>query len=380
MVAEQKIIISESDQKAFDERFMAVSLRYAYRHRGLTGTNPAVGTVLVDFSKAIPEIVGVGATAIGGRPHAEAVALKEAGDRARGATAYVSLEPCAHHGGTPPCAEALIKAGVVRVVTAYVDPDQRVDGKGHQMLRDAQITVESGLLNNQAAWDMRGYLSRVKYGRPHVMLKIAMTRDGFMGAHGKGQIKITGVEAKRQTHLMRMQSDAILVGAHTVVEDNPQLSVRLAGLEQFSPKIFVLSNSSLPNDLKLQQGQVTLIGSDRKAHKEWIAKGAGFLGIEQQEGLLCLADMLEDMAALGIASLMVEGGATTAQHFLEAGLVDELVLYEASKKLAELVDVNKVDAIAAPVNASHLDEKWHLVEEQSLGQDLMKRYKYKKDA
>ncbi|MBN9135465.1 MAG: bifunctional diaminohydroxyphosphoribosylaminopyrimidine deaminase/5-amino-6-(5-phosphoribosylamino)uracil reductase RibD, partial [Phyllobacterium sp.] len=243
--------MNPSEQSALDRRYMAAAIRLSRSHQGLTGTNPSVATLIVDKDGVI---AGRGVTAIGGRPHAETQALAEAGDRARGATAYVTLEPCAHHGKTPPCADALVTAGVSRVVAAANDPDDRVAGRGYAILRNGGIEVVTGVLAAEAADYLAGYLIRSSKKRPEVTLKLALSADGYIGRHGTGQITITGPAARAQVHLMRAESDAILVGIGTALADDHILTCRLPGLENRSPVRVVLdSRLRLPLDSKLVQ-------------------------------------------------------------------------------------------------------------------------------
>jgi diaminohydroxyphosphoribosylaminopyrimidine deaminase/5-amino-6-(5-phosphoribosylamino)uracil reductase len=218
------------EQDELDRRFMAAALRLSRRNSGRTSTNPSVGTIIVRDDGAGPMIVGTGVTAIGGRPHAETEALAEAGELARGATAYVTLEPCAHHGRTPPCAEALVRAGIARVVGAASDPDPRVSGKGYAILREAGVEVTERVLAAEASDQLSGYLMRSLKRRPEVILKMALSSDGKIGAKGQGQVAITGEVARREVHLMRTEADAILIGIGTALEDDPELTVRLPGL------------------------------------------------------------------------------------------------------------------------------------------------------
>ncbi len=199
---------TRQEQDALDRRYMAAAIRLSRKHSGLTSTNPSVATLIVRDDGKEPDIVGRGVTAIGGRPHAEAEALAEAGDLARGATAYVTLEPCAHHGRTPPCANALVTAGVTRVVGGASDPDERVSGKGYAILRQAGIEVIERVLAEEAADAMAGYLTRSLKKRPEVTLKLALSQDGMIGRPGEGQIAITGEVSRRQVHMMRATSDA----------------------------------------------------------------------------------------------------------------------------------------------------------------------------
>ncbi|MBO9193760.1 bifunctional diaminohydroxyphosphoribosylaminopyrimidine deaminase/5-amino-6-(5-phosphoribosylamino)uracil reductase RibD [Rhizobium sp. 16-449-1b] len=219
-----------------DAQFMQEAIRLGLLHLGQTSTNPSVGCVVVRDGR----IVGRGTTAVGGRPHAEPQALAEAGELARGATAYVTLEPCSHHGKTPPCADALIASGVSRVVISVTDPDERVSGRGISMLRDAGITVETRLLEEEGRHSLAAYLTRQTKNRPYVILKLAISQDGMIGRMGEGQIAITGPAARAEVQQLRAETDAILVGIGTAVADDPELTVRIPGLEGRSPVRVVL--------------------------------------------------------------------------------------------------------------------------------------------
>ncbi|RFB96287.1 riboflavin biosynthesis protein RibD [Rhizobium leguminosarum bv. trifolii] len=233
-----------------DESFMAAAIRLSRRHLGRTATNPSVGCLIVSDGV----VVGQAVTAVGGRPHAEPQALAEAGARARGATAYVTLEPCSHHGKTPPCAEALIAYGVARVVISVTDPDPRVSGRGIAMLRDAGIEVDSGVLEAEGRRSLAGYLTRQTKNRPYVTLKLAVSADGMIGRAGEGQVAITGPEARAEVQTLRAETDAILVGIGTAIFDDPLLTVRTPGLESQSPVRIVLDPSlALPLTSKLVQ-------------------------------------------------------------------------------------------------------------------------------
>ncbi len=322
-----------------DRRFMAAAIRLSRKHLGLTGTNPSVGTLIVRDGV----ILGRGVTAVGGRPHAETQALAEAGERARGATAYVTLEPCAHHGRTPPCAEALVTAGVTRVVGAASDPDPRVAGRGYAILRTAGIEVVEGVLAAEAAELMAGYLIRSVRKRPEVILKLAVSADGMIGRTGEGQMAITGPLARAQAHALRAESDAILVGIGTAIADDPALTCRLPGLEARSPIRIVLDREArLPPRSKLARTArkvpvLVAAASDADAGRRatlW-AKGVEFLAVETFDGSIALPELLEDLAGRGIATLTVEGGATTARHFLDEGLVDRIVLFAGAATVGE---------------------------------------------
>ncbi|NNH43070.1 bifunctional diaminohydroxyphosphoribosylaminopyrimidine deaminase/5-amino-6-(5-phosphoribosylamino)uracil reductase RibD [Rhizobium laguerreae] len=231
-----------------DERFMAAAIRLSRWHLGRTATNPSVGCLIVKDGV----IVGRAVTALSGRPHAETQALGEAGVLARGATAYVTLEPCSHHGKTPPCSEALIDYGVARVVISVTDPDPRVSGRGIAMLREAGIEVDAGVLEAEGRQSLAAYLTRQTKNRPYVTVKLAVSADGMIGREGEGQVAITGPEARAQVQALRAETDAILVGIGTAIADDPLLTVRLPGLQSQSPIRIVLDPSlALPLTSKL---------------------------------------------------------------------------------------------------------------------------------
>jgi diaminohydroxyphosphoribosylaminopyrimidine deaminase/5-amino-6-(5-phosphoribosylamino)uracil reductase len=317
------------------------ALRLGRRALGTTAENPNVGCVIVKEGR----LLGVGWTQPGGRPHAETEALNMAGEAARGATAYVTLEPCAHHGRTGPCAEALVRAGVARVVTAIEDPDPRVSGGGHAILERAGIAFESGLMAEEARRDMAGFLTRITRKRPQVILKMALSADHKI-AGGVGQrTAISGPEAKARVHLLRAQCDAILVGMGTVLADDPELSCRLPGLEHRSPTPFVLSRSrGLPPGSHLA------------------GRGAEVLGGS-------VAEVLADLGRRGINRLMVEGGARVARSFLDAKVVDEFHLIRAAKTLGP----DGVDVLAGLTLEKAL-QPFALIAQEKLGTDLLTVY------
>ena len=357
-------------EQAHDRRYMAAAIRLARKHAGLTSTNPSVGTLIVRDDGDGSMIVGRGVTAIGGRPHAETEALAQAGERARGATAYVTLEPCAHHGRTPPCANALVSAGVARVVGAASDPDSRVSGKGYAILREAGIEVVEGVLAAEAADAMAGYLIRSLRKRPEVILKLALSVDGMIGKPGEGQIAITGAVARRQVHLMRAAVDAVIIGIGTALEDDPELTVRLPGLSARSPARIVLDRQArLPADSKLARSAraVPLLiaacaeaDAARKAELE--RTGARMLATETYDDRVALPELLEDLAAQGMSSVLVEGGAATARYFLEEGLVDRIALFSGAVVIGQ-------GGLAAPIDASRMPPGFELVREASFGDD-----------
>ena len=234
-----------------DRRFMALALTLGRRGLGRTWPNPAVGAVIVKDGV----IVGRGWTQTGGRPHAEVEALRRAGAAASGATLYVTLEPCSHYGQSPPCADAIVAAGVARVVSALEDPNPKVAGTGHERLRAAGITVEVGLCADEARRDHAGHIRRICDGRPHVMLKLAISADGKVGAAGRKPLAITGPEVRDRVHLLRAQSDAIMIGIGTALADDPLLTCRLPGMAKYSPvRIVADSMLRLPVNSRLVRG------------------------------------------------------------------------------------------------------------------------------
>lgn len=294
-----------------DEAYMQQALRLGRFGLGNTAPNPAVGCVLVSPQG---HIVGTGITGQGGRPHAEAVALAEAGDKAHGATAYVTLEPCAHQGKTPPCAQALIDADVARVVYAIDDPDPRVDGRGAELLRDAGMKVESGVLADEARQDQLGFLLTKTDKRPMVTLKLAVSANGFMRTPAGEDKWITGPLSRETGHGLRARHDAIITGSGTLRDDDPSLDCRLSGLEAASPVPVVMGKSDLPSDSKLAA----------RAKKEGLVHYATETPVEA----------LEDLAACGMTRVMLECGPTLAAEFLRDDLVDELALFTAPHDVA----------------------------------------------
>src|SRR6202158_3906770 len=249
-ILEDQFAQESKQSKAADQRFMQLALTLGRRGQGRTWPNPAVGAVVVKDGV----IVGRGWTQPGGRPHAEPVALARAGEAARGATLYVTLEPCSHIGKSPPCADAIIAAGIARVVSAIEDPNPEVAGQGHAKLRAAGIAVDIGLGAAEAAHDHAGHFRRIRAKRPHVILKLAVSSDDKIGAAGRKPLAISGEAARARVHLLRAQCDAILVGIGTVLADNPRLTCRLPGMEARSPVRVVLDRSlRVPGTSRLVQ-------------------------------------------------------------------------------------------------------------------------------
>lgn len=322
-----------------DARWMTMALRLARRGIGNTGTNPSVGCVLVRDGRAI----GRGRTGTSGRPHAERRALEDAharfgADAVRGATAYVTLEPCAHTGKTPPCSDALIAAGIARVVAPLTDPDPRVSGRGFETLRAAGVTVDTGLMVAEAAQVLRGYLCRVQTGRPYVTLKLASTLDGRIATRTGESRWITGPDARAAVHRMRSASDAILLGVGSVLADDPLLDVRLPGLESRRP-VRVVADSRLQTPLTGRLAQtvaeqplvlLTSPDADPSRVSAFEELGAQVVALPmRQGGGLSLSAALETLGMLGLGTVLCEGGGRLAAGLLSEELVDEIVWFSA---------------------------------------------------
>ncbi len=291
---------------AVDRARMAAAVDAAERVRGRTSPNPAVGAVLVPADAAGPEDVLVGVTSPPGGPHAEAAVLAAAGPRAAGATLYVTLEPCAHHGRTPPCADAVVAAGVDRVVLGVLDPDPLVDGRGRNVLRAAGVAVEVGVAADLVAEQLAGYLAHRRTGRPWIVLKLASTLDGRIAAPDGTSRWITGPEARRDAHRLRAVSDAVVVGAGTVRADDPRLTVRL---DRDDPH----HRGPDAQPLRVVLGRAPA--------------GAAVLPALELTGTP--GEVVAELGRRGAVQVLVEGGARVAHDFHAAGLVDRYVVYLA---------------------------------------------------
>ena len=359
---------------ALDRRFMALALALAGRGLGNVWPNPAVGCVLVNDGN----IVGRGWTQPGGRPHAETEALTRAGDDARGATCYTTLEPCAHHGETGPCADALIGAGIARAVVATQDPDPRVAGRGNAMLEAAGIVVARGCMEDEARALNAGFLSRVEKGRPHVMLKLASTLDGRIGTHTGDSRWITGEAARARGHLMRARHDAVVVGAASALADDPLLTCRLPGLAGQSPVRVVIDGSArLTANHALIAGaseqptwivSTAALGGDGR-HSVWQEAGVEVIEVTAEaNGRPVLAAALEALAARGLTRVLVEGGGRLAASLLRAGLVDRIEWFQAPG----VIGGDGVPALAAlGVERANDMPRFRRVSSTSLGEDVL---------
>ncbi|MGB7241140.1 MAG: bifunctional diaminohydroxyphosphoribosylaminopyrimidine deaminase/5-amino-6-(5-phosphoribosylamino)uracil reductase RibD, partial [Sulfitobacter sp.] len=305
---------------------MALALSLGRRGQGRTWPNPSVGCVIVNNGR----VVARGVTQPGGRPHAETQALAQAGDAANGATAYVSLEPCAHTGETPPCAQALINAKVARVVIALEDADPRVSGQGIVMLKQAGIDVTTGVLQDRAERDHRGFLMRIGIGRPRVTLKLASSFDGRIAtATGESQW-ITSELARRHVHALRAKHDAILVGGGTARKDDPSLTQRDLGLSHQPTRVVVSRRLDLPlmGKLALTAKDSPLVlchGQDADPHlvTVWQDLGATLLSCKSHAGQLDPSDVLQRLGHHGITCVFCEGGGALAASLLKADLIDD---------------------------------------------------------
>jgi diaminohydroxyphosphoribosylaminopyrimidine deaminase / 5-amino-6-(5-phosphoribosylamino)uracil reductase len=310
---------------------MAAALAIGERGVGCTGNNPSVGCMIVRDG----HVIGRGWTQSSGRPHAEAMALIQAGAEAEGATAYVTLEPCAHDSDRgPACEDLIIAARPARVVIATQDPDPRTAGKGIERLRDAGIAVTCDVMGTEARASMAGFFSRIVRGRPYTTLKLATSLDGAIAMADGSSRWITGEAARAHGHIERARSDAILVGAGTVLADNPLLNVRLSGLEDRSPRRVILGSGNAPDGWSII----------RSPH---------------------------DIALLDCNTVLVEGGAATATSFLKAGLVDRLLLYRAP------ILIGGGKPCLGDIGLNVLDDAhgyWRLSDTRMLGEDRVEVY------
>ena len=355
---------------------MSAALGLGRRNLGRTWPNPSVGCVIVKDGR----VVGRGHTQPGGRPHAETEALAQAGDQARGATAYVTLEPCAHHGKTPPCAEALVAAGIRRCVIATGDPDPRVAGSGIAILKKAGIEITEGVLEAEALESNAGFFTRIKLGRPLITLKLATTLDGRIATLSGESKWITGPEARGAGHQLRATYDAIMVGSGTVLADDPELTCRLPGLEDRSPIRVAL-------DTRLRIPPTAKLLADQDRFPTWVVTGAGHPPAVLDRlrhpkttlihpsggdsGRSQLRIVLKELGERGLTRILVEGGAALATSLLKDDLVDRIAWFQAP-----FVIGNDGMAGIGELGRAELDRiiRFKLLSEQRIGPDSFALY------
>ena len=376
-ILEDQYAQKSKEAKAADHRFMQLALALGRRGQGRTWPNPAVGAVVVKDGV----IVGRGWTQPGGRPHAEPEALGRAGDAARGATLYVTLEPCSHFGRSPPCADAVVAAGLARVVSAIEDPKPEVAGQGHAKLRAAGIAVDVGLCAADAARDHAGHFRRIRDKRPHVILKLAVSADDKIAAAGRKPVAITGEATRTRVHLLRAQSDAILVGIGTVKADDPLLTCRLPGMAARSPVRLVLDRAlRIPGNSRLvhsaRETRLWVMTSDTAEASAAVKLGAAGAQVIRVASTstppgLDLPDVLHALAERGITRLLVEGGARIASSFVAAGLVDEIWLLRGP----DSIGADGVPALdALPLAAITQSPAFRLHASETVGNDSLTIY------
>lgn len=364
------------DVEADDARFMAAAIALARRGLGLCAPNPAVGALVVKDGV----ILARGWTKPGGRPHAETEALREAGERSRGATLYVSLEPCSHHGATPPCAEAIIKAGLARVVGAVGDPDARVAGRGYRLLMEAGVEVKTNVCAEAALRANLGHVLRVTEERPMVTLKLALTADGFAARlRGEARLAITDALANNYVHILRSMHDAILIGSGTALDDDPLLTVRLPGLEARKPLRIVLdSDLKLSPDSRLAQtagAHPTLViageGASEARASRLQAKNVEVVRVRRDDaGHADIDAALQLLAARGMTRLFCEPGPTLASALIARGLADEVIVLSSAKPLG---GAGRPGLNAGDLAALGDRTRYKSVEKRMLGDDALAR-------
>jgi diaminohydroxyphosphoribosylaminopyrimidine deaminase / 5-amino-6-(5-phosphoribosylamino)uracil reductase len=356
-----------------DTHFMALALALGRRGLGRTWPNPAVGAVVVRDGI----VVGRGWTQPGGRPHAEIEALRRAGAEARGATLYVTLEPCSHHGKSPPCIEAIAGAGVTRVVSALVDPNPKVAGAGHWKLAEQGIVVEVGVGAEEARRAHAGHIRRVQDGRPHVTLKLAVSADDKVALSGRRPAAITSEAARQRTHLMRAKSDALIAGIGTVLADDPQLTCRLPGMP--SPvRVLLDGKLRLPLSSRLvgsaHVSPIWICTAERapaERRRLLAAQGLELLCVQEKNGRLDLPAVLTRLADRGITRLLLEAGPILTSAFLAADLVDEVALFRSPVSIG----ADGIDALdGLPLSALTQSPRLRQVGSEVLREDVLETF------
>lgn len=355
---------------ALDTEMMQNALALARLGRFSTSPNPRVGCIISRGS----QVVGQGFHIQAGGPHAEVHALRQAGGLARGATAYVTLEPCSHYGRTPPCAEGLIAAGVARVVAAMRDPNPLVAGKGLAMLEAAGIETACGLLENEARTLNRGFLSRIERGRPFVRLKCAASLDGKTALSDGQSQWITGAEARADVQTLRAESCAVLTGIGTVLADNPRLNVRAFPTLRQPARVILDSRLQTPLHSHVVQDDsaptliATLVADESRLNAYRPYPHIRILRPSEHQGRINLADLLRQLAELGYGEVMVEAGAVLASTFLQEDLADEIVLYQAPKILGN--DARGLFVLPENPQALRSNSIWTTDQIHPIGQDI----------
>ncbi len=353
---------------------MRAALALARRGLGVVWPNPAVGCVIVKEG----QVVGRGWTQPGGRPHAESEALRRAGPQAKGACAYVTLEPCNHYGQTPPCAQALLDAGVTRVVTGLEDPDPRTSGGGHERLRNGGVEVVTDVLRDEAMSVNAGFLSLLRSGRPRVTLKTATTLDGMIAARGGASQWITGPQARARGHVLRATHDAIMIGIGTALADAPSLSCRISGMEDRSPvRIIVDSKLRLPLTSTLVQTAREiptwiLTSVQGAAGDEYSDCGVKVMKIKAgSAGSIVMQAALEALGKEGVTRLLVEGGGTLAGSLLAADLIDDITWFRSNS----VMGADGISAVAGyGISDPNQMKRFKRVGTMPVGVDMMERY------
>jgi diaminohydroxyphosphoribosylaminopyrimidine deaminase/5-amino-6-(5-phosphoribosylamino)uracil reductase len=361
-----------------DDAWMAAALALGRRNLGGAAPNPCVGALVVRDGA----VVGRGVTGIGGRPHGERLALEAAGQAAREATLFVTLEPCSHHGATPPCVDAVVKSGIARVVSALEDPDPRVAGRGHAALRDAGVAVTVGVGAIYARWDHLGHILRVTQGRPMVTLKMAQTPDGYAGggAHD-ARLLITGAVADAYTHIQRSLHDAIMIGAGTARDDDPLMTVRLPGMEtQKRLRIILDSRLTLSPRSRLAataRETPTLLIAGQGVPSDAAAAFQDATGVEVVRvamdllGRVALPAALGLLAQRGVTRIFCEGGPRLAESLITNGFADQIILHTGVKPFGGAGRVALRTAARALLGDPAL---YRIAGEEQLGADHMIRY------
>lgn len=367
-----------SRQALIDDAFMAAALSLGRRNMGRTAPNPAVGALIVQDGVLIAR----GFTAASGRPHAEAIALEAAGEAARGATLYVTLEPCSHHGATTPCVDAIIASSVARVVSAIEDPDPRVAGRGHARLREAGVAVVTGVGSGAALREHLGHILRVMQGRPMVTLKLAQTADGYAaGAEHDPRLFITGAVADAYTHVQRALHGAIMVGAGTARIDDPLMTVRLPGMEEYKPlRIILDTRLSLSMRSRLAataRDAPTLIIAGEGVTEQAANAFAAATAIEvarvglDESGRVSLPAALALLGERGVTRIFCEGGPRLAESLLLHSLADEVILHTGLRPLGR----QGLPALSQAARARLEDPASYRISDSAmLGADRLTRY------